>query len=141
MDYLKLTLDRADDGTAGLTATVHADGFAGEGSAWFEMEELRTFCERLAEYPLGGRLALAGYPAQTQLSIQIDPHGHRGGVLVSVELADPIEPGGHAHDRHRRVRTSLIVGYNDLARFQAALGKLLRGRNKRAILKSGPDFA
>ena len=36
-DYLRLSIDPDDDGTAELRAEVKANGFSGESAAWFDL--------------------------------------------------------------------------------------------------------
>ncbi|MDZ7651930.1 MAG: hypothetical protein U5L03_04910 [Burkholderiaceae bacterium] len=49
---LRLTLQRDADGSCGLDCEASHDGFAGRGQAWFNLAEIRRFCEALGVYPL-----------------------------------------------------------------------------------------
>jgi hypothetical protein len=111
------------------------------------LSELQRSCDRLGDYPLSKPLSLAGgygdrsgRRTQTHLSLRIAPWDHKGALLVKVALADPNEHHDPWAERRRNVRTSFVVGYNDLGRFQSALRRLLSGHSNQALLKPSQDF-
>ena len=50
LNYLKVTLDQEDDGTAGLFAEVYSGKFSGIGEAWFNFSEIKSFIEQLISF-------------------------------------------------------------------------------------------
>ena len=49
-NYLKLRLNRDDDGTAGIKAKVFSGNFSGEGEACFNLSEISKFTEDLEHF-------------------------------------------------------------------------------------------
>jgi hypothetical protein len=147
MSTLRLTYAPEDNWHGELHAAVDGHGFIGSGSAWFTMEKLTEFCDRLGAYPLRIQelpVLEGGYWEDAEdaltdvhLSIRIDPYGSTGTLRVSVSLA---EPGWDGSDPHaaRSVQTSFLVGYNDMTLFQSALRKMLARRADEAVLKPSP---
>lgn len=52
MGYLKLRLAPHDDGTGELLADFESNGFAGHGSAWFDLVDLAKTAMQFEQYPL-----------------------------------------------------------------------------------------
>ena len=50
-NYLRLRFMDDGDGTGKLMARAEADGFSGEGGAYFNVEELEEFAEALRVFP------------------------------------------------------------------------------------------
>lgn len=145
MNRLTLTVTPDDDGTAELRGSVQADGFAGSGSAWFNVEKLEAFCASLAAYPIDGTSApfiAGGYwdddgekLQETHLAVRIAPFDSLGALRVSVQMEEPTAMNEPA-DRRRSVSTWFVVGYNDLQLFQSGLAKVLAGTSDEAVLTS-----
>ena len=49
-EYLKIRIDRDDDGSAGLIAEVRSGFFSGKGEAWFNVIEINKFKNRLKDF-------------------------------------------------------------------------------------------
>ncbi|WP_412522534.1 hypothetical protein [Shewanella algae] len=64
MNQLSITIDlEDDDGTAGLTGHLEAEGFKGFGEGWFNISEIKEFCnsfEQLASSLDGEAELIAG---------------------------------------------------------------------------------
>lgn len=63
MNQLSITIDLDDDGTAGLTGRFESDGFCGFGEGWFNLSEIKEFCnsfEKLANSLEGEPELIAG---------------------------------------------------------------------------------
>lgn len=145
MDRLTLIVMPDDDGAAELRGCVQGDGFAGSGSAWFNIEALEAFCASLTAYPIDPRSApfiAGGYwdeggekLRETHLSIRFTPFDSRGAIQVSVQMGEPAAMNEPA-DRGRSVSTWFVVGYNDLQVFQSALANVLAGSGDEAVLTS-----
>ncbi len=58
--YLRLRFYDDGDGTGKLVARAEANGFAGEGGAYFDKGEIERFATNLGAFPLPGRTAIAG---------------------------------------------------------------------------------
>lgn len=145
MNRLALTITPDEDGTAELRGRVQGDGFAGSGSAWFNVEMLEAFCASLAAYPIdpssvasiaGGYWDERGEKLkETHLAIRIAPSDSRGALQVSVQMGEPAAMNEPA-DRARNVSTWFVVGYNDLQLFHSAFAKVLAGVADEAVLVS-----
>jgi len=142
---LRLQLERDPDGLAELFVEVANAGFAGIGSAWFSLQQLREFGRSLEEtfpIPHGTSLVLAGgywnstQPAsleQKHIGISFYPIGGTGTVGVHVELQTALQ-----HDERPEsqcsVRTELKTQYEPMRRFGTRLVALVEGNTKVAEL-------
>ena len=105
--YLHLRLEADSDGSAELFVEVANAGYSGVGSAWFSVQELCEFGQRLQQtFPIlqGTSLDLAGgywstssaaSLTQKHVGISFYPVGGTGTVGVRVELQSPL----HRDDR------------------------------------------
>lgn len=147
MNRLTLTVIPDNDGTVEVRGSVQGDGFAGSGSAWFDVEALEAFYASLAVYPIdpasppfiaGGYWDDEGETLrETHLAVRIAPFDSRGALQVSVQVEEPPAMNEPA-DRRRRVSTWFVVGYNDVQLFQSGLAKVLAGASDEAVLTSTP---
>lgn len=48
--FLKIRLNRDDDGTAGIIAIVQSENFSGKGEAWFNLTEISSFVEQIEDF-------------------------------------------------------------------------------------------
>ncbi|MBK1853308.1 hypothetical protein FE845_18325 [Marinobacter sp. 1-4A] len=63
MSQLSITIDLDDDGSAGLSGRFASQGFSGFGEGWFNLSEIREFCngfEKLASTLEGETELIAG---------------------------------------------------------------------------------
>jgi hypothetical protein len=140
---LQLTAHVDDDGSADLFAIATSNGFAGQGSAWFNLSEIRDFATRIAKYPLQDAVEIAGgyfsdsrpgELAQTHLSIRVYLLDGRGQLGVRVTLTDPHHAGDRVEAVHS-VALEIRTIYNRLERFSRDLLNLLDGRATEAVLE------
>jgi hypothetical protein len=141
--FLRLSLERDDDGTAELIAHVNAGGFAGVSSAWFNVDEISKFARQLGQYPIDfdSPVQLAGgfwtkgqreVLDETHLSLRVYSVSSRGQVGIHVLLATRSCP-----DMRPESRCSvkeLLTSYQALAPFSAELLALTEGARSEAIL-------
>ncbi|WP_051272740.1 hypothetical protein [Sphingomonas phyllosphaerae] len=144
MNLLQLRFAPEDEWHGELTADVSARGFAGRGSAWFAVEDLRRFVAALSAFPLeaqnlpsiaGGFGDRAEALEQVHLAIAFAPHDLRGNVRATVHLATEVWNGAAA-DLEAMVEVGFLVTYADLDQFASAFDGLLTGENTEAILRS-----
>lgn len=133
------------DGSGKLVARAKANGFAGEGGAYFSTHRLEQFAASLEEFPLNGRRSIAGgfYDRsgaleQELLSLvayQIDAQGHIG---VRVRLSTELWPSTRAESQHS-VALEIRTTYERLRQFSHAILQLIHGHAEEAVLE-GDEF-
>jgi hypothetical protein len=147
MNSLAFRFEREDEWHGKLFATVSADGFAGEGGAWLNTDQLREFGQRLSAFPLvkedppsisSGFGANADSLEQVHVSISLHPHNARGAVRATVELATEVWNGEEA-DLACSATVRFLVTYGDLARFGPEFLDLIDGRAVSATLQSSAE--
>jgi hypothetical protein len=99
MNSLTFRFEPENEWQGELFATLSANGFAGQGKAWFSTDELRDFAKALTAYPLqadalpkiaGGFGADSDHLEQTHLAVALQPHNARGEIRVAVQLATEV---------------------------------------------------
>lgn len=144
MGYLKLQFESDGDGTGELFATFKANGFAGHGSAWFDIINLAETAKLFAKYPLPNNpeIFLAGgywnndKPATLKeelLYISAYPSNARGGIGVKIRVAYEATIGD-GHVSLHRATGELSTSYEQLAQFSKSLIALAYGDVKEVIL-------
>ena len=140
---LRLEIHADDDGTADLIATVSGHGFAGNGSAWFNIEELRRFASDIAQYPLDDPVSLAGgYWSKTspgcletiKVSIRVYLISGRGQLGIRVRAFQPSHTRDSS-DANHGVELELQTTYNRLDRFSRDLVDVLDGKTPYARIE------
>ncbi|MEP7044394.1 MAG: hypothetical protein ABI843_15120 [Dokdonella sp.] len=142
-DSLHVTYDRDSDGTGELRASVRANGFSGQGSAWFSDSRLFAFADELLAFPLpsdglapleGGfwHKQKRGELEQLHLSLLVRPIGHRGSVGCRVVLRTPVAQSGNVGDS---IDVELVTSYQQLSEFSATFKYLVRGQVQEAVLR------
>jgi hypothetical protein len=141
-NYLRLSIDADDDGTAELRADVRADGFSGVGAAWFDLRQVADFALSLENaFPLENAMELKGGYwtkdgtglTQEHLGIRFYPVGGCGVVGCQIRLANPVQE----HDRPEAqctVRVELLTHYEELRQFAGELRLLAQGKANGAVL-------
>ena len=141
-DYLRLSIEPDDDGTAELFAEVKSNGFAGMGSAWFDLRYLADFAQSLGNaFPLETALELTGGYwgkdgsglTQEHLGIRFYPIGGSGKIGCQVRLATRTGPHDRAEEKHS-VQVELLTYYQELQDFAAKIRNLATGQAHEAIL-------
>jgi hypothetical protein len=136
-----------NDGTAKLYGEVQTSHFAGSGAAWFNLSELREFCDALSSYPIragsppalaGGYWGDGGQLKDTHLAVQVVPYDNLGKLQINVQLREPVAMNEPA-DRVQSVRTWFVAGYNDIDAFRIAFSRVLKGEADEAVLTSTVD--
>ena len=147
MDMLRLRFEPEDEWHGKLTATVSAAGFAGQGNAWFNTDELRRFVATVSAFPLkeddlpsiaGGFGGEAEALDQIHLAIDVAPHSPRGIIRVTTRLATEVW-NTEIVDLASNVTVRFLVTYGDLGIFGTALLELIEGRSADATLQSSVD--
>lgn len=148
MDLLNFRFEREDNWHGELIADVSAAGFAGQGRAWFNTDELRRFAEDLSSYPLredalpsiaSGFGAKVDSPEQIHLAVCLAPHNARGAVRVTVRLATAVWNDDEAGELACNATVRFIVTYGDLAKFGPEFLNVLDGRSDNATLQSSAE--
>jgi len=132
---LILSFEDENDGSGKLTASVEANGFAGQGDAWFSHEQLRAFAEDCKVYPLAGTgpVLNGGYwndagsaLLEVRLSIRFEPYDARGTILASVQLATG-EHSDNSNECRQSATLRFYCNYDNLIKFAAELISLTGG--------------
>ena len=145
VSLLTLHFESDDDATGKLLARVAARGFAGEGGAWFSVEQIERFAEAITAFPLpvDPRPSLAGgfwrkdgseQLDQEHLGISVYPIGLRGYIGLQIRIADEMWDYNRKEEE-RRVQVEIVTTYEPLARFSRQLVALVRGDIVEAILE------
>ena len=142
---LSLRIEPDTDGTGELFAKVAHASFSGASSAWFNLQELRAFGERLqATFPIppgtslslqGGFWSKSGASVIEQLHVGLSfyPIGGAGVVGVRVTLATSIHEGARPEAQHT-VAVEFRTQYEPLRAFGIALVALVNGSVSSATL-------
>jgi hypothetical protein len=139
---------RPDDEWVGeLDAAVTSGGFSGQASAWFDRTTVKeTFVTALRAFPLSTNLPpvlqggfwskeKSGTLDQCHLRIAIRPHGHRGALLVQVDLATPVWRNPD-DEMHHSATVRFLTTYMMVGTFASELEEVLDGRRDCVVLKS-----
>lgn len=143
MNRLAITYSPDDDHHGEILAQVESGGFAGHGSAWFNLDQLKAFTNGLREYPLRAPLLLEGgffdgdKVREAHVSIRIEPLGKLGQLQLTVLLADA-KAALNNDDPKQQVTARFLAAYNDLARFQVDFSAMIAGEKWEAVLESSP---
>ena len=134
------------DSTGVLVAQAESNGFAGTGSAYFAIEDLKSFARALREYPLQSDskgLSISGGFGQTddgleaadeRLGLKVYPVDARGHIGVQVRMAaDPTE--GEYPEARLVARLEIKTVYESISQFGKALLELVEGKVDEAVLK------
>jgi hypothetical protein len=133
------------DGTGKLMARVRFRGFAGEGGAYFDVDELKRFAASIEAFPLpvnprptvaGGvwKKDATGELEQELFALAVYPIGLRGQIGVQVRLATELWDGDRNESQSAAVRLELLTTYEALRRFSRELRSLVQGRGEEATL-------
>lgn len=144
MGYLKLRIEPDDSGATELFAEFDGKGFAGHGSAWFNVSDLIALSDEFARYPLqaaGTACIEGGYWSKGQptkieqetLHISAYQTNNRGGIGVRIRAATDFDPNLKSGPKYY-VATELMATYEQMARFSRHLRDLVNGNMKEAVL-------
>jgi len=141
---LRLKLQSDSDGTGQLIADVSSSGFSGHGRAWFNLDDLDHFAERLTTIPLspespvcleGGYWSMEkrGTLKQVHLSIRIYPIGSKGQVGARIHVADCLESRDRPESQNQ-ASLELKTSYRALESFAEQIRRLRLSDANEAIL-------
>jgi hypothetical protein len=146
-NYLRLRFLNDGDGTGKLFARAEADGFSGEGGAYFNIETLEEFADALRVFPFppedSRRSIASGFSSkeepnkltQEHLGISVYPaDAHRGYVGIQVRMATELWPDTRAESKKQAV-VEVLATYEPLSKFSKDLVAVLRGSLKEALLE------
>ena len=141
--YLRLTLQADSDGTGQLSVEISVAGFAGVGSAWFDLHRLEEFAQSLEAFPLpsvdpptleGGFWRMDGKALeQRHVRLIFKPANRRGTIGVRVELATPLWEGDRPESQ-KELGLEAYIDYASLQRFAADFTQLARGEVTEALV-------
>lgn len=145
--YLRLRFEDDGDGTGRLVARAEADGFAGEGGAYFNIGEIEDFAKALSAFPLPNddkrRSIAGGFWSQEQRGKLEQEHlgisvyladARRGYIGVQVRVATEIWKGSRPESRKQAI-IEVVTTYEPLRKFSEDLVAVLRGSVKEATLE------
>jgi hypothetical protein len=122
-----------------LDVKVVGDKFAGQGGFWVQWQDVRKFGEDLSVYPIlpeSPIKATWGYEPwegdSLVVSVEVAPADTRGNLSVRVWLRDYVENGDGT--LLNCVRTTFQTNYSEIENFRIALGALMDGKAKVAVL-------
>jgi hypothetical protein len=146
-NYLRLRFFDDGDGTGKLVARAAADGFSGEGGAYFAVEELAEFAEALQVFPLppeDDRRSIAGgfgsnedhtKVAQEHLGISVYlANPQRGYVGIQVRMATELWPDTRPESKKQAV-VEILATYEPLSKFSRDFVRVLRGSLQEAVIE------
>jgi hypothetical protein len=146
-NYLRLRFWNEGDGHGQLTARAEAEGFSGEGKAYFNIEELEEFADSLRVFPfplVDARRSIAGgflskkdssKLEQEHLGISVYPaDAHRGYIGIQVRMATEVWPQTRLESRKQAV-VEMITTYEPLSKFSRDLRSVLRGSLNEAFVE------
>jgi len=145
-NYLRLRFMDDGDGTGKLMARAEADGFSGEGEAYFNVEELEEFAEALRLFPLPRdhrRSIASGFCSkedpskleQEHLGISVYlANAQRGYVGIQVRMATEVWPDTRPESKKQAV-VEILATYEPLSKFSRDFLSVLRGSLKEAVIE------
>jgi hypothetical protein len=139
--WVRLRFEPDADGAGELHVDARTGGYAGRSSAWFTVDEVRSFADALSSYRLDQdasvRLA-GGYWShdgttldQEHVGIAVDPVGSLGQLVAMVHLADPVDGGVGGSEARVRVPTT----HQRVREFGDELALVLRKESEEAVLR------
>jgi hypothetical protein len=144
--YLRLRFDDDGDGTGKLLARAEADGFAGEGGAYFNVSKIEDFANAIGIFPLPSqdkRLSISsgfgsnehGQLEQEHLGIAVYPaDARRGYIGIQVRMATEVWKETRPESKKMAV-VEVVTTYEPLSKFSKDLIALLHGKIKEAVLQ------
>jgi len=145
MNSLVLQFDSDEDGTGELFAEVRANGFSGNGSAWFDKINLLEIIDRLDEYPIkigSHPIIEGGFWGNSQsesaiteehLYISFYPIDSRGNLGVRVRLMGE-RYSETRNDSIHRVAVELMTTNEEVSKFAKRFRNLVEGKESKVIL-------
>ncbi|MHA6832895.1 hypothetical protein [Ralstonia pseudosolanacearum] len=135
-EKITIRLNLENDGSGELFVEFFLNGFSGQGSAWFGLDQLEDQVKNFSEFPLSlDHLPCirGGYWNEDATEIQQEhvylsarPRGLTGDVIFVVRLATPVETGMES-DLHYSASAELRVTYQQMSEFSANFIRLIRG--------------
>lgn len=133
--FVKLIFVDDGDGTGQLSVHAEVEGYSGKASACFNIDDLKSFAESIAQFPLAdhdvhaitsGFAASNDHPEQEHVGIEIYTIDKRGHIGVQVRMATPIWPEARLKSQ-KATKLEIITTYEPLAQFSKDWLALLNG--------------
>jgi len=146
--YLLLRFADDGDGTGKLFARAEANGFAGEGEAYFGTEELEKFSIAIGRFPLpnhedcsisGGFGKLGTSEVQEHLGIRVYAIDARGHIGLQIRMATEVWPQTRPESQ-KMAKIEILTSYEPLRRFSEDLAALVHEKTKEALIEGDPDI-
>jgi hypothetical protein len=144
-EYLRLKIEPNSDGTGKLTAEIASGGFAAWGEAYFGLQRLAEFSQKLCAFPLsesdppyieGGFWSKEerGVIEQVHLSIRAYQIGSKGQIGIRVKCADPPVWPNDRLESQNKAEIELMTSYAALEQFAKDLKLLMESKLQEAVL-------
>jgi hypothetical protein len=144
--FLRLRFLNDGDGTGKLLAWAEADGFAGRGGAYFNIEVLDEFAGALQVFPFppdDSRRSIAG-----GFSSKEDPEGlsqehrisvypadaQRGYIGIQVRMATELWPETRPQSK-KQASVEIVSTYEPVSKFSRDILAVVRGSLKEAVFE------
>ncbi|MCG7392767.1 hypothetical protein MHY87_07605 [Microvirga sp. ACRRW] len=138
MSHIRLKYKPEDEWHGAVEVVAQTSTFSGRGSAYFSLEVMREFSERLKIYPLSEEAPPKiesgfGSPSealkQIHVGLTIQPYSSSGKLLVVVELASEVWSTPNI-DLQQQLRTRFLTEYWAITEFQESLDRTLGGNGE-----------
>jgi hypothetical protein len=147
MEQLLITAD-LDDYSVGLTCKANLNDFSGFGEAWFNLDDITVFCEKLKQLAseMTGAVELVGSQSKADGSEYLETFSIRCYVLSASKLNGII--GVHVtladypytdcrNNEIRKLSGELQIRNHKIEEFSASLLKLISNRQSETVLFGG----
>ncbi|MFA6902853.1 MAG: hypothetical protein WC236_07220 [Gallionellaceae bacterium] len=132
---LSVTVVHDHDGECSVTFMLKSGAFQGLGRAWLDIDDVSAFVastKTLADTSAGEASLRGGYfdkdgTPNFTVNLSLRPHGTRGHILVSSELASDLPNESSTSQSVSRVSAALVVEPAALARFANRLSSIPKG--------------
>ncbi|NIX75561.1 hypothetical protein [Microvirga terricola] len=138
MSHIRLKYRPEDEWHGEVEVVAQTSSFSGSGSAYFSLEAMREFSERLKGYPLAeedppkieGGIGSPGEALnQIHVGLTIQPYSSSGKLLVVVELASEVWSTSNT-ELLQQLTTRFLTEYWAINEFQKSLDSVLGGEGE-----------
>ena len=142
--FIRLHVNRDDDGSGQLFLEFKSGGFSGVGSAYFDLSALAERVKEFEAYPLPAQpVSIAGgfldksnlsRVREEHLHVSAYPFGPSGRLGLLVKVAEPVDDGRRDVLR-RSASAEFVTDYEQLSLFARELIELLNGLREELTLE------
>jgi hypothetical protein len=132
--YLRLRFGNEGERWGELFARAQADGFSGEGSGYFDIDEIEKFALAVGAFPLKMSSISGGFEKrdsagklEEHLGISLYAIDSRGHIRVQVRMSTTADPGDTRSESQNSAKVELVTTYEPLSKFSRGLIALVRG--------------